>query len=128
MILRRLYSTLPPPTDPGSHWRASRLMWLATGKFTAPPTGPQGDRMLAHASEVVRSARALRAERDSLSRPIRIRESNVLAALREPNRLLEFNRPLPLPSLIRLLCILWDEGLLAAEAARKGGAPPPPRQ
>ena len=90
--------------------------------------------MVAHASEVVRSARALRAERDSLSRPIRIRESNVLAALREPSRLLEFNRPLPLPSLIRLLCILWDEGLAAqaVEAARKGGGggalPPAPRQ
>lgn len=109
-------------------------MWLATGKFTSPPPGAQGDRMVAHASEVVRSARALRAERDSLSRPIRIRESNVLAALREPSRLLEFNRPLPLPSLIRLLCILWDEGLAAqaVEAARKGGGggtlPPAPRQ
>jgi len=84
-------------------------MWLGSGKFFAPPPGPIGDSCLAHASEVLARERALRVERDGASRPVRIRESNVLAALREPSRLIEFNRPMPLPSMVRLLCLLWDE-------------------
>ena len=91
-------------------------MWLSSGVFSAPPAGPLGDKALANAAEVVLRERAARVERDSTSRPVRIRESNVLAALREPSRLIEFNRPMPLPSMVRLLCLLWDEEALSVSA------------
>jgi len=107
-------------------WCARRLLWLTTGAFADPPRGARGEALLARLSDSLRRLRLQRAERASLTRPIRVRESNVLAALREPGRLLEFNRPMPLPRLVSIMNTLWEEEARAALLATAPGGSPPP--
>lgn len=102
-----------------SRWETRRLLWLTTGSFVDPPRGPHGEAVLARLADTLRRLRAQRAERASLAKPIRVRESNVLAALREPSRLLEFNRPLPLPRLVGIMNQLWEEDLQREAAQSK---------
>ena len=113
-------------------WAARRLLWLTTGAFADPPRGAHGEALLARLSDALRRLRAARAERASLAKPIRVRESNVLAALREPSRLLEFNRPMPLPRLVGIMNTLWEEearaALVAASASRAAPPQQPPQQ
>ena len=96
-----------------SRWETRRLLWLTTGSFVDPQRGPHGEAVLARLADTLRRLRAQRAERASLAKPIRVRESNVLAALREPSRLLDFNRPLPLPRLVGIMNQLWEEEVVA---------------
>jgi hypothetical protein len=96
-------------------WARRRLQWLATGT-TLPSRAGSPE----HFAAAVDAARAARAAQQASSRPIRIREHSILAALRDPSRLVVFNRPLPLPSLIPILTALWEEEALDAQ-------PPPPR-
>ena len=105
---RRFFSTLEDA------WARRRLQWLATGT-TLPSRAGSPERFAA----AVDAARAARASQQASSRPIRIREHSILAALRDPSRLVVFNRPLPLPNLIPILTALWEEEAL--------DAPPPPR-
>jgi hypothetical protein len=123
----RSLSTLPPSPSPSpsppqqplasQQWYSRRLLWLATGSFVDPPRGPSGEALLQRLSKSLQRLRLQRAERASLAKPIRVRESNVLAALREPTRLLEFNRPMPLPRLVSIMNTLWEEE--AAAQAKK---------
>ena len=110
-VVRRAAST------DASRWETRRLLWLTTGSFVDPQRGPHGEAVLARLADTLRRLRAQRAERASLAKPIRVRESNVLAALREPTRLLEFNRPMPLPRLVSIMNTLWEEE--AAAQAKK---------
>jgi hypothetical protein len=97
-------------------WHRRRLQWLATGTLypAPPPAGSRPERYPA----AIDAARAARAASAAASRPIRIREHSVLAALRDPSRLVVFNRAMPLPSLIPILVQLWEEEAL-------GSAPTP---
>ncbi len=120
----RALSTAAPPPPPipqqplaSQQWYSRRLLWLATGSFVDPPRGPSGEALLQRLSKSLQRLRLQRAERASLAKPIRVRESNVLAALREPTRLLEFNRPMPLPRLVSIMNTLWEEE--AAAQAKK---------
>jgi hypothetical protein len=103
--------------DASAAWSARRLLWLTTGAIAEPPRGARGEAVLARLADALRRLRAQRAERASQAKPIRVREGNVLAALREPSRLLEFNRPMPLPRLVVLMNTLWEEEAAAARAA-----------
>jgi hypothetical protein len=108
--------------DASAAWSARRLLWLTTGVFGDAPRGAHGEALLARLGDALRRLRAQRAERASLAKPIRVREGNVLAALREPSRLLEFNRPMPLPRLVALMNTLWEEDAAAARAAAAAAA------
>ena len=108
--------------DASAAWSARRLLWLTTGVFGDAPRGAHGEALLARLGDALRRLRAQRAERASLAKPIRVREGNVLAALREPSRLLEFNRPMPLPRLVMLMNTLWEEEAAAARAAAAAAA------
>ena len=48
----------------------------------------------------------------------------MLAALRDPSRLIVFNRPMPLPSLVPIMVQLWQEEAvgLGAPPLQGGGA------
>jgi hypothetical protein len=119
LLLRRGFSTQQPP---GDVWARRRLQWLATGHHlagaaptAAAPAGAAGG--AEHFAAAVDAARAARAAAAAASRPIRIREHSILAALRDPSRLVVFNRPLPLPSLIPIMVQLWEEEALEARVA-----------
>ena len=56
---------------------------------------------------IIEEERAKRKPRTT--RPVRVREHNILNAFREPHRLVEFSRPLPLPRLIGLITHVWQE-------------------
>ena len=113
LSLRLCHPLLRPlstaPSEPSSlPWRRRRLQWLATGAC-ALPAPPPGSPALDRFAATVDAARAARAAHAAASRPIRIREHSVLAALRDPSRLIVFNRPMPLPSLVPIMVQLWAE-------------------
>jgi hypothetical protein len=120
LLLRRCFST----QRPADLWSRRRLQWLATGSHHLAP-GPAAAAAPAaeHFIAAVDAARAARAAAAASARPIRIREHSILAALRDPSRLVVFNRPLPLPSLIPIMVQLWEEEALEARVA----PPLPPR-
>jgi hypothetical protein len=117
-------SSPPPPplppaalASPGVAWERARLSWLARGGAFAPVADDAaGAASLAAAAAALDAARAARRRAADAAKPLRIREHNVLAALRDPLRLVEFNRPMPLPAMIDLNNRLWAEE--AARAAR----------
>jgi len=97
-----------------SNWEISRIYWRLTGNvdyIQAQPTttsssksrSDEFDRMYCIAEE----ERAKRKPRST--KPVRVRELNILNAFREPNRMVEFNRPLPLPRMIELITQVWQE-------------------
>ncbi len=90
-------------------WERSRLSWLARGVSAPVPDDAQGNASLRSAAAAVDAARAARKRTAEISKPLRIREHNVLAALRDPLRLVEFNRPMPLPAMVDLMILLWSE-------------------
>ena len=101
------------------------LQWLATGSHhlaagagpTAAAAAAPADAAAEHFAATVDAARAARVAAAAAARPIRIREHSILAALRDPSRLVVFNRPLPLPSLIPIMVQLWEEEALEARVA-----------
>lgn len=99
----------------GDAWVRRRLQWLATGSLQPPL--PAGARLEQYAA-AVEAARAARTAAAASSRPIRIREHSILAALRDPSRLVVFNRPMPLPSLIPIMVQLWEEEALSSAPLR----------
>lgn len=105
----------PPRQLSGAAWQRCRIAWLATGAFV------DDGRSDAH-SAALAAARAARAELRAAAKPVRIREASVLAALRDPSRLVEFSRPMPLAECRRLVCMLWEEE--TANAAPHGGVRP----
>lgn len=90
-------------------WERSRLSWLARGVLAPVPDDAHGNASLRSAAAAVDAARAARKRTAEISKPLRIREHNVLAALRDPLRLVEFNRPMPLPAMVDLMILLWSE-------------------
>jgi hypothetical protein len=99
------------------------LLWLTTGTFADPPAGANGEDLKVRLADTLSRLRLQRAERESLAKPIKVRESNILSALREPSRLLEFNRPLPLPHLLRIMVQLWGEEYAAASSSSSAKGP-----
>jgi hypothetical protein len=106
--------TSASPTCAAVEWERRRLSWLSTGVFQLP----DNDRS---AMALLESSRALLAERRATTKPRRIRENNILSALRDPGRLVEFNRPAPLPSIVAIMNLLWQEEAAAALPARGPG-------
>lgn len=106
--------TSASPTCAAVEWERRRLSWLSTGVFQLP----DNDRS---AMALLESSRALLAERRATTKPLRIRENNILSALRDPGRLVEFNRPAPLPSIVAIMNLLWQEEAAAALPARGPG-------
>ena len=106
-------SLIPLSSSPNVAWELFRLSWLARGLSVPVPEGAAGDVSLCSAAEAVEAARAARKRTAEAVKPLRIREHNVLAALRDPLRLVEFNRPMPLPAMVALMILLWDEESVA---------------
>jgi len=97
-------------------WERSRLVWLATGSAAAaaavaaapaPAPAPAAPGEAEGLARAVADARA--ALRRPRAKPVRVREQNILNALRDPHRLVEFSRPLPLPRMIDLITTLWAD-------------------
>jgi len=104
---RRYFSTKSFP------WDLSRAQWLASGRtgivnFVQPQSGKSSiNDELNRLQLIIEEERAKRKPRTT--RPVRVREHNILNAFREPHRLVEFSRPLPLPRLIGLISHVWQE-------------------
>ncbi len=99
-----------------SNWEFSRIYWRLTGNAdylqTQPtPTTTSSSKSISDEFDrMYRIAEEERAKRKPKSTKfIRVRELNILNAFREPNRMVEFNRPLPLPRMIELITQVWQE-------------------
>ena len=92
-------------------WELSRAHWLVTGNpqyVHGPISGKSSPSdELIRLQLIAEEERAKRKPRSS--RPVRVREHNILNAFREPQRMVEFNRPLPLPRMIELITQVWQE-------------------
>ena len=122
----RLFSSAEPPSSIsssssssgaaaaplGQQWEARRLSWLATGRFESISASAS-----AALAAALASARSEQAELRAKKAPVRIRERNILAALRDPLREVEFNRPMPLASLVNICGQLWEEEALLSASA-----------
>ena len=94
-------------------WELSRAQWLSSGRtgnvnYVQPQSGMSSiNDELNRLQLIIEEERAKRKPRTT--RPVRVREHNILNAFREPHRLVEFSRPLPLPRLIGLITHVWQE-------------------
>jgi hypothetical protein len=120
---RRLLSLLATPA-PAARWERARTSWLASGAFADVPLTAAGDAALRDAGAALAAARGARRRAGAAARPLAIREGNILAALRDPLRAVEFNRPMPLPALVDILRLLWEEEAAAAARAAPAAARP----
>ena len=95
-------------------------MWLATGvaSLGAAASSALDEAALARLLRGVEEARAAR--RRPRAKPLRVREQSIIAALREPQRLIELNRPLPLANMVELVRMAWAEAAGAAAGAGAG--------
>jgi hypothetical protein len=117
--------SLPVSLSPSQRWERARTAWLSRGSLAAVPSPPTPADDVSHAvaAAAVDAARVEYRRVTDASKPLRIREHNVLAALRDPTRLVEFNRPMPLPALVDIMRLLWAEEALAAPRAAAPRAP-----
>lgn len=108
---RLLQSRNVVPDDASDEWERKRLMWLGSGEFKSPGKGRSAILQLRRCASIVQAARFARIEKKLNSKPVEIRKQSIMNALREPTRMVEFNRGMPLASMVEILRALWEEEL-----------------